>query len=76
MSDPVHHPAHYCDGRTYEPWDVITDWGLDYLTGNAVKYLSRAGRKDPAKEVQDLEKAMAYIRKRIEVLNAAKEGKE
>ena len=66
--DNVNHPAHYCEGRKYEPWDVILDWGLDYLTGTAVKYLSRAGRKDPFKEIEDLNKAKAYIDKRIEQL--------
>ena len=72
MEDMVEHPKHYCEGRKYEPWDVIIDWKLDYLTGTAVKYLSRAGRKDPSKEIEDLQKAIAYINKRIEVL----EGKE
>ena len=66
--DSVNHPAHYCEGRKYEPWDVILDWKLDYLTGTAVKYLSRAGRKDPTKEIEDLNKAKAYIDKRIEQL--------
>ena len=72
MNDSVNHPNHYCEGRRYEPWDVIVDWQLDYLTGSAVKYLSRAGRKDPNKEVEDLRKAIAYIEKRIEVLESRK----
>lgn len=72
MDDMVEHPKHYCDGRKYEPWDVIIDWKLDYLTGTAVKYLSRAGRKDPSKEIEDLQKAVAYINKRIKQLEAEK----
>ena len=72
ITDNVNHPNHYCEGRKYEPWDVIIDWQLDYLTGNAVKYLSRAGRKDPSKETEDLRKAVAYIEKRIEVLESRK----
>lgn len=72
INDDVNHPNHYCEGRKYEPWDVIVDWQLDYLTGNAVKYLSRAGRKDPSKETEDLRKAVAYIEKRIEVLESKK----
>ena len=71
MNDSVNHPNHYCEGRRYEPWDVIVDWQLDYLTGSAVKYLSRAGRKDgESKEIEDLRKAIAYIEKRIEVLKS------
>ena len=72
IADNVNHPNHYCEGRRYEPWDVIVDWQLDYLTGSAVKYLSRAGRKDPSKETEDLRKAIAYIEKRIEVLESRK----
>ena len=72
INDSVNHPNHYCEGRRYEPWDVIVDWKLDYLTGSAVKYLSRAGRKDSNKEVEDLRKAVAYIEKRIEVLESIK----
>ena len=72
ITDNVNHPNHYCEGRKYEPWDVIVDWQLDYLTGSAVKYLSRAGRKDPPKETEDLRKAIAYIEKRIEVLESRK----
>ena len=71
LNDSVNHPNHYCEGRRYEPWDVIVDWQLDYLTGSAVKYLSRAGRKDgESKEIEDLRKAIAYIEKRIEVLKS------
>jgi len=32
--------SHYKDYK-YETWDVIVDWNLGYLDGNAVKYLSR-----------------------------------
>jgi hypothetical protein len=49
---------------TYETWDVILDWGLGYLDGNAVKYLSRWRHKGG---VDDLKKARHYIDKLIEV---------
>ena len=49
---------------TYETWDVITDWGLGYLDGNAVKYLSRWRHKGG---IEDLKKARHYIDKLIEV---------
>ena len=49
---------------TYETWDVITDWGLGYLDGNAVKYLSRWRYKNG---LEDLKKARHYIDKLIEV---------
>jgi len=55
--------AHYKQ-HTYETWDVILDWQLGYLDGNAVKYLSRWRSKGG---VQDLKKAADYIQKLIEV---------
>lgn len=47
----------------YETWDVILDWGLGYLDGNAVKYLSRWRHKHG---IEDLRKARHYIDKLIE----------
>jgi len=64
--DLVNHPAHYTDGNI-EVWDFIADKKLDYFKGNAVKYISRAGKKDPELENQDLEKAIAYLKKRIKL---------
>ena len=69
--DAVSHPSHYTDGKI-EVIDFIEDKGLNFNRGNAVKYLCRAGKKDPAKEVEDLEKAMWYISHEIERLKGAK----
>ena len=69
MIDNVSHPAHYTDGRI-EVIEYIEDKKLGYCLGNAVKYISRAGKKDPAKEVEDLQKAEWYIRRRIQELMA------
>lgn len=55
--------THYKHMR-YETWDVIADWGLGYLDGNAVKYLSRWRNKGG---VEDLRKARHYIDKLIEL---------
>jgi hypothetical protein len=46
-----------------EPWDAIVDWGLGYLDGNAVKYLSRWRHKNG---IEDLKKARHYIDKLLE----------
>ena len=62
----VEHPAHYGGAdNPYEAIKVIEAWSLDFCLGNAVKYISRAGKKDPAKEREDLEKARWYIDRRI-----------
>lgn len=63
--DNVNHPKHYTEGRKYEPIEVIEDWKLDFCLGNALKYISRAGRKDETKTIEDLEKAKWYIDREI-----------
>lgn len=56
----VSHPSHYNQGK-YEVIDVIYDWNLNFSLGNAIKYVARAGHKDPNKTVEDLQKAIQYI---------------
>lgn len=65
--DNVKNPSYYNRGKI-EVWEFIEDQGLDYHTGNAVKYIARAGFKDPLKEVEDLEKAIAFLERKIKVL--------
>ena len=74
MNDMVNHPSHYTDGRI-EVIDFIEDKKLNYHRGNALKYLCRAGKKDPAKEVEDLQKAAWYINREIQRLEAQKEAR-
>lgn len=58
-------PEHYSTG-SIETWDFIVDKELDFLLGNVVKYVVRAGRKEGESREDDLIKAAAYIRKAIE----------
>ena len=67
VNDPVNHPAWYTDGKI-EVIDYIEDKHLGYHLGNAVKYISRAGKKSKETEVQDLKKAVWYINRRIDEL--------
>lgn len=71
INDPVNHPAHYCDGGI-ETLDFILAKNLDFLLGQVCKYISRAGKKDPAKELEDLEKAQFYLNRKIELLKGGK----
>ena len=64
--DAVKRPSHYAEGRKYEPKDVIRDWGLNFNLGSAVKYISRAGRKDDI--LQDLNKAKQFLEFEIEAI--------
>lgn len=66
-NDPVNRPAHYTDG-SIEVIDFIEDKKLGFCLGNAIKYISRAGKKDPDKEIEDLEKAVWYVNRRIKEL--------
>lgn len=66
IDNPITHPAHYTDGKI-EVWDFIADKNLDYFLGNVIKYVCRAGKKDPDKRIEDLKKARAYIDKQIEL---------
>lgn len=68
MSDAVNHPSHYTDGNI-EVIEYIEDKKLDYCLGNAVKYISKAGKKDQAKEIEDLQKADLYNIRRIRELD-------
>lgn len=61
-------PAHYGGANsTYEVFNVLEAWGLDkdFYLGNVIKYIARAGKKDSTKELEDLEKAEVYLKRRI-----------
>ena len=71
--EQVNHPQHYGgENNPYEAIKVIEAWDLDFHLGNTVKYISRAGKKDTDKELQDLNKALWYLQRRIENLKKSK----
>lgn len=69
----VDHPAHYGGNDVYETIKVIEAWCLDFCLGNAVKYISRAGKK--GSEIEDLKKAAWYINRKIEQLQKQEQTK-
>lgn len=75
MKDMINHPPHYASGRI-EVIEALEDWQLGFHRGNAVKYIARAGKKDPTKEIEDLEKSVWYLKREIERLSAIKEKRE
>ena len=68
--EQVDHPEHYQFGENneYEAIKVIDAWDLGFSLGNTVKYISRAGKKDPTKEIEDLKKALFYLEHHIKTL--------
>ena len=70
--EQVNHPKHYAESGI-EPADVIEAWGLDFFTGNCLKYVARAGKKPNEPEIKDIEKAVWYLLKKIQNLKAKSE---
>ena len=73
--DNVNHPPHYTwlkDKCGIEVIDITRH--MDFCLGNAIKYILRAGHKqemgltDNQKEIEDLRKAIFYIKDRIKQL--------
>lgn len=72
IGDSVNHPSYYAGSRI-EVIDYIEDKNLGFCLGNAIKYISRAGKKrdyenqdQKAKTIEDLQKAIWYIYRRMD----------
>lgn len=67
--DIINNPTHYGGkDNVYEAIKVIEAWDLGFRLGNTVKYISRAGKKEKNKTIQDLEKARYYLDREIMLL--------
>ena len=66
MTEHVNHPTHYNMGGI-EVIDAIEAWGFGegFNRGDAIKYIARAGRKNPETEIEDLQKAKWYIEREL-----------
>jgi hypothetical protein len=69
MMEQVNNPIYY-GGKDdpYEAIKVIEAWNIDFKLGNTVKYIARAGKKDPDTLLQDLKKAKWYLDRKIDEL--------
>ena len=61
-NDNIDHPEYYAHGNI-EVIDFIEDKELNFNRGNAIKYIARAGKKNPEKEIEDLQKATWYLQR-------------
>lgn len=73
--EAIDHPVHY--GGADDPYEAIKvicawmpDGGYSFCIGNSIKYISRAGKKDPSKTVEDLAKSRWYLDYAIGLLKA------
>lgn len=66
----VNHPDHYGgEDHPYEAIKVISAWNLGFCLGNAIKYISRAGKKNADKECEDIKKAIWYLQYYLNSIN-------
>lgn len=69
----VNHPPYYGGAdNPYEAIKVIEAWVLGFNLGNCVKYVARAGKKDPTKTLEDLKKASWYLQREISHMEQSK----
>lgn len=68
MADKVNHPPHYGNVPNVECIDVVEHFNFN--KGNAIKYIWRASSK--GEEIQDLEKAIWYLKREIERITVRK----
>lgn len=69
MSDAIN-PSHYTRFQGIEVIQLTEH--LNFCRGNAVKYIARAGAKNPDTEIEDLQKAAWYIDREIQRLRNQK----
>ena len=58
-------PNYYTRG-SIEVWDFVRDQELNYHLGNAIKYVCRAGFKNPQTKAEDLKKAIHYLENELQ----------
>ncbi len=63
--DPVNHPTHYTQHPSGVECIQVTEH-MNFNLGNVIKYVMRAGLKDPKKYIEDLQKAEFYLNREIE----------
>jgi len=73
VEDVVNHPKHY-EGKKFEVIEVIEEYGLNHNKACATKYVLRAGVKHKMREVEDLNKAIWYLRREVLLIKAAENG--
>jgi hypothetical protein len=81
MEDKIN-PNHYKGNGGIMTIDLIESAELNFSRGNAVKYISRAGKKEESgydaltKELEDLTKAKWYVQREIERIEKLRDNME
>lgn len=72
VKEKVNHPDHYKEGGM-EVIDVINAYSHvrnSFALGNAVKYILRAGKKNPSTYTEDLKKAIWYLQEEVDFVES------
>jgi hypothetical protein len=67
-NDVINSPSHYISQNGIEAIQVIEAFNLNFNLGNVIKYALRSGKKE--NELQDLKKALWYLKREIESVEA------
>jgi hypothetical protein len=57
-------PNYYKNGN-FDVIDVANHFKMNFNLGNVLKYIVRAGKKDPKRHLEDLTKAKEYLEREI-----------
>lgn len=57
-----------------QPITVIESWNLDHHCATALAYIARAPYK--GEQIRDLRKAIWYLKRRVQVLQAIEQGRD
>ena len=60
-------PDYYRNGN-FDVIDVTNKFKMNFNLGNVLKYIVRAGNKNPEKHLEDLSKAKEYLEREIEYI--------
>lgn len=67
-NDQVVRPSHYqAASGGFQVWDIVDQFDLNYYFGDAVKYICRAGKKKRNTARVDIEKAIQYLQRWLDV---------
>lgn len=63
--EEIEHPDHY-QSASFEVWDIIAEYALDFFAGTAIKHILRAGKKPGSTREKDFRKAIEYLKRGLD----------
>lgn len=66
-------PDYYRSSR-FDVIDITNQFQMNFNLGNVLKYIVRAGNKNPQKHLEDLTKAKEYLEREIKYIETTQIG--